>query len=284
MRFMMPLSISGLLVLSCGLAEDKDEVEAGFAGRKDNIEVSLGDNFEVDEFTGTLSVDITLSGFDNMMLRPEAGLMSSTDFDFYQSSYTPMKPVDGTFNVSVKVTPGTTNWIMAAASTVDGPVYSEKVAVEVPDVPWYYKLADTYVGDYVSAGDNTIYRNHQVYVTVSADRKYVALYNFDPYLEHVLPGYKPSDKTTNYVMGAVDVNTQSIKFSSSSSFFSINNDTFQLAPIASFVGGVIKVGNSFEIGVSGDGQTLTVRQYGIFNVDGQYFEELYDKDIVLTAN
>ena len=129
MRFMMPLSISGLLVLSCGLAEDKDEVEAGFAGRKDNIEVSLGDNFEVDEFTGTLSVDITLSGFDNMMLRPEAGLMSSTDFDFYQSSYTPMKPVDGTFNVSVKVTPGTTNWIMAAASTVDGPVYSEKVAV-----------------------------------------------------------------------------------------------------------------------------------------------------------
>lgn len=284
MRFMMPLSVFGLLVFSCGLAEDKDEVEAGFAERKDNVQVTLGDNFEVDEFTGTLSVDITLSGFNNLMLRPEAGLMSSTDFDFYQSSYTSVKPVDGTVNAAVSVTPGTTNWIMAVASTVDGSVYSDKVAVEVPDVPWYYKFAGTYVGDYVSAGDNTTYKNHQVYVTVSADHKYVALYNFDPYLEHVLPGYKPSDRTTNYVMGAVDTKTQSIKFSSASSFFSINNDTFQLAPIASFVGGVIKVGNSFEIGVSGDGQTLTVRQYGIFNVEGQYFEELYDKDIVLTAN
>lgn len=56
----MPLSIFGLLVLSCDLAGDKDEVEAGFADRKDAVQVSLGDNFEVDEFTGLLSVDITL--------------------------------------------------------------------------------------------------------------------------------------------------------------------------------------------------------------------------------
>lgn len=280
----MPVLASGLLVLSCGLADEKDEVEAGFAGRKDNVQVTIGENFEVDEFSGQLSVDITLSGFNNLMLRPEAGLLSSTDFDFYQSSYTSVKPVDGTVNVSVKVTPGTTNWIMAVASTVEGSVYSGKVAVEVPDVPWYYKLADTYVGNYVSAGDNTPYNNHQVYVTVSADHRYVALYNFDPYLSKKLPGYKPSDKNTNYVMGAVDAKTQTIKFSSSSSFFSVNNDVFQLAPIASFVNGVIKVGNSFEIGVSEDGQTLTVRQYGVFNVEGQYFEELYDKDIVLTAN
>ena len=282
--YIMMAIFSAAVLVSCERAQEKDELEAGFSSPGAMPAVELGNGVEINEFSRKAVVELTLSGFDGMMRRPEAGVMTSTDRDFYQSEFTAVKPVDGVVKAEVPVVPGTTNWIMAVASTMDGSSYSRKIAVEVPDVPWYYKIADSYTGTYVSGGTGYEYVGHQVYVSVSSDFKYVALYNFDPYVAMKTPGYTSDSKTVNYALGELDIENHEIKFTSTGNFFSLNSSTYMFAGISSFDGSSIKLSSSFKISISEDASQLTIPWYGLFNYNANYFEELYKGEVILKAN
>ncbi|MGN0188338.1 MAG: hypothetical protein ACI395_02360, partial [Candidatus Cryptobacteroides sp.] len=235
---------SSLLALSCSKAPEKDTVEEGFTPMGDLPQVSIStENIDVQEYEGKVYVDVTYSGITSSMKKVELGVMSSTDFDFYQSSAVTVSGSNGTYRTAVPVTPGKTNWIMGMASTQGGASYSRKIAVEVPDVPWYYKIPDAYVGDFLSEASS--YPNHQIYMTFSTDFRNAVIYNFDPYVASVTEGYSAESKTSNYIVGSLDLERRVITFTSSGGqFFPMNDSVYMYAPIASYVNGVIRLADS----------------------------------------
>lgn len=277
-------SVSLLLAFSCAKAPDKDEVEAGFTAIGDFPKVSLStSNIDIQEYEGKVYVDVTYSGITPSMKKLQLGVMSSTDFDFYQSSAVAISGTNGTYRAAVPVTPGKTNWIMAMASTKGGSTYSRKIAVEVPDVPWYYKIPDSYVGDFNSEAQS--YPNHQIYMTISADFRNAVIYNFDPYVASVTAGYQVDARKSNYIVGVLNLERRVITFTpSSGQFFPMNDSVYIYAPIASFVNGSIRLADSFEISISEDARTITIPWYGIYNPSRGTFEQLYSGPITLKAN
>ena len=221
--FNIPAVLLALLALSCTKAPDKHEVEAGFTPAVDLPQVTISkSNIEIDEYSGEVTVDVVVSGIKSLKKKLEIGLMSSTDFDFYQSKAVPVPASNNTHRITVPVSAGKTNWLIAMCSVTGAADYSAKIAIDVPDVPWYYKVASAYVGDFESTAGS--YPNHQIYLSFSQDFKNAVLYNFDPYVASVTENYDPLGKKSNYLVGTLDIERRVIVFTpSSGQFYSLND-------------------------------------------------------------
>ena len=108
--FNIPAVLLALLALSCTKAPDKHEVEAGFTPAVGLPQVTISkSNIEIDEYSGEVTVDVVVSGIKSLKKKLEIGLMSSTDFDFYQSKAVPVPASNNTHRITVPVSAGKTN-------------------------------------------------------------------------------------------------------------------------------------------------------------------------------
>ena len=144
------IALPALIFTACNKVLELDEVEAGFAERGALPEVSIDPStIVVDEYAQTVTLDVTFGGVTADMDSLELGLLSGQDAGFTESSVTLLEePANGTYRMTVHVAAGATNYVKAMAATTDGAVYSERITVDVPDIPWYYKIAAQYVGTY----------------------------------------------------------------------------------------------------------------------------------------
>lgn len=283
-HFILLCAVAMLAAASCDEPAGKHALESAWRKEEAMPEVILGSSVKMNEMDKTAEVEVTISGIDPVMGYLQAGLMSSTDFDFHRSKFSAIQAANGTVKASVPVEPGSTNWIMATVSTQDGAVFSRKLAVEVPDVAWYYKIAGTYVGTYTSGPTGRVYSNHKIYITLSRDLQNAVVYNFDPFVASVTTGYNPQDRTSNYVVGELDKENRSIKFTPTGKFFSMNSSRYMFAPVSEFDGNIIRTGDSFEMRFSEDAREVTLPWYGLYNYNVKSFEELYKGETVLKAN
>lgn len=283
-RYLIYLAAAAALI-SCQRAEEKDEVEAGFAGFTALPSVSIDKDVEIRQYDKIVKVKATFRGITREMKNLQTGVMSSQSYSFSSSELVAVDPVNGTFEVEVPVLPGVTNWIVAMAGTPSGgAVYSEKIAVEVPDVPWYYKIPESYVGDYPIYGGDDSYESHQVYVEFNSKFTSATIYNFDPYLSEKIDNYKVEDRTTNYVTGDLDVEARTITLKKSGDLYPVNNDIYSLIPISSIDDSSVSIASSFVLTFSDDGQTLTLPWYGVYNANTGYVVSIYTGEVVLSAN
>lgn len=277
------VAITVLLAVSCAKAPDKHEVEAGFAPAGELPQVSISRaNIEIDEYSGEVTVDVVVSGIKSLKKKLEIGLMSSVDYYFVESKSVTVPAVNGTHRVTIPVAAGRTNWLMAMCSVTGAAGYSSKLVIDVPDVPWYYKVSSTYVGNFESTAGT--FPSHQIYLSFSQDYKNAVLYNFDPYVASVTENYDPLGKTSNYIVGTLELERRVIVFTpSSGQFYSLNDSLYMLATIKSFENNNIQLAASFEIAFSEDGQSIELPRLGVFNnVRGQ-FEIVYSGPVTLKA-
>lgn len=294
------MALPALLFVSCNKVLELDEVEAGFAAKGALPEVSIdASTIEVDEYAQTVTLDVTFSGVTADMDSLELGLLSGQDAGFTESSVTLLEtPADGTYRMSVHVAAGVTNYVKAMAATTDGSVYSDRITVDVPDIPWYYKIAEEYVGtfepDAQSAEEYDPFENHAIRIElpdeINGDEGTVpvTVYDADPYIENNVDGYVSGEM--NYVTGELNLETRALTLDASGSLVDAHATDAQgydlyLVPIADGEG--YTIGESFVIQFSEDATTLTYPRYCVSYVDGEnvMIHIAYSEDgVTLSAN
>mgnify|MGYP003316971257 CR=1 FL=1 len=187
--------------ISCQGALEKDEVEAGFAPKQELPVVAISPEVECDAILGIAKVTFSITrvaGAEGL----EAGVISDTDPSFYNSTFTAVEsPAEGTFTVTAKVIPNTTAYIKAVASNNSGSAYSETITVQVPDVPFFYKVPGNYrSGSFMSYFDDEVAMNFNI-VADDEDPLKVTVENFEPYFAS--NGYT-ADKGVNVFEGEID--------------------------------------------------------------------------------
>ncbi len=135
----------GLFLASCAKeAPSKSEVEAGFdkvVGDLPTLAVNQIAAKDVDAIAGTADVTFTVSGLDTDLDSLSVGLLVCAEPTFANATFYKVEnPTDGTFSFKTNVSPNSTWYFKAAAAGLVGAVYSETVSVDVPDIPFYYKV------------------------------------------------------------------------------------------------------------------------------------------------
>ena len=209
-----------LSMISCQKAAEKDEVEAGFADGGRVPKVGIAEKVDVYQYEKKVSATVLVSGIDLEMSNLEVGLLSSQDEYFADPKVVYAKRTrNGSYTLRVPVTPGKTNWIMAMAACDGGAVYSSKVSVDVPDVPWQYKIAEGYTGTYtnttIKQGAES-YEGHRLVLKYNGNTNKLTIGNICAYsLAEGLDYTK--DNSVNYIVGDVDVDAMTVSFPVSSS-------------------------------------------------------------------
>ena len=167
------------------------------------------------QYDKQVSATVLVSGIDPDMKSLEVGLLSSLDEYFSDPKAVYAKRNrNGSYTLRVPVTPGKTNWIMAMAACGSGAAYSAKVSVDVPDVPWQYKIADQYVGtmanDTIKQGKAS-YPDHTMVLKYNSKTKKLTVGNVCAYsLSEGLDYTK--DNSVNYIVGDVDIEEMTVSF------------------------------------------------------------------------
>lgn len=276
-KYICALAI-GLVAVSCNKALDKAEVEAGFAPKVTIPTVTNPVLEELILLEKCAVVSVTYSDYTADTDSLELGFLVSTDPTFATSKAVILEtvPEDGTVTTKVPVTPGKVNYIMATASSVSGSNFSTALEVDVPTVPWYYMLAETYTAD-ISTYFGYDYKGHTVGVELSEDTNSVTFKNLDVSLamyygvHHQLTGtVNKENRTVSFelVDGFVDIGLSAAGcFIHPMKWSDADED---LTPADSFV-----------ISFAEDGSTMTVQSYGL--VLGESYDDLYF-DQIYTAN
>ncbi len=202
------MMIMAAAIFSCQKAEEKADVEAGFDALGRVPKVGIASEINVYQYDKQVSATVLVSGIDPDMKSLEVGLLSSLDEYFSDPKAVYAKRNrNGSYTLRVPVTPGKTNWIMAMAACGSGAAYSAKVSVDVPDVPWQYKIADQYVGtmanDTIKQGKAS-YPDHTMVLKYNSKTKKLTVGNVCAYsLSEGLDYTK--DNSVNYIVGDVDI-------------------------------------------------------------------------------
>lgn len=285
------MALPALLFVSCNKVLELDEVEAGFAAKGALPEVSIdASTIEVDEYAQTVTLDVTFGGVTADMDSLELGLLSGQDAGFTESSVTLLEePANGTYRMTVHVAAGATNYVKAMAATTDGAVYSERITVDVPDIPWYYKIAEEYVGtfepDANTASQGALaYENHVVKVELSDDLSTVTFYDIDPYVQEKA-GTSYVSGRMNYITGELDLDARTVTFTVVGYGVNPNFEPYLLAPITSYSEEGYGVGQSFVITFSEDAGEFTLPWYAVLDNEAEKLPFVYSEDgITLSAN
>lgn len=210
----MVLSVLSLLA-GCQKSEEKADVEAGFADAGRVPKVGISAKVDVYQYDKQVSATVLVSGIDPDMENLEVGLLSSLDeyFSDPKAVYS-KRNRNGSYTLRVPVTPGKTNWIMAMAACNGGAAYSAKVSVDVPDVPWQYKIADIYEGnmpnDTIKQGTAS-FPGHQMVMKYNAKSNKLTVGNVCAYSLAAGLDYT-KDNTVNYIVGDVDLDERTVSF------------------------------------------------------------------------
>ena len=285
------IALASLLLVSCNKALEKSEIEDGFAPLGDLPTVSIDASaIEVDQYAQTVTLDVTFSGVASGMENLELGLLSATDPGFVESNVTLVDtPADGTYRLTVQVSAGNTNYIKAmAACTNGGAVYSDRITVDVPDIPWYYKIADEYIGTYgpdenTASNGATPYENHVVTVEVAEDFSTLTLYDIDPYLENETNGYV--SRQMNYVTGTIDLEARTVTFTVSGQGVDPHLSPYLLSPISGYSSDGYSLAKEFVLQFNEDATELHFPWYAVLNQQESTLSYVYAEDgVTLTAN
>ncbi len=209
------MMIAAAAIFSCQKAEEKADVEAGFDALGRVPKVGLASEINVYQYDKQVSATVLVSGIDPDMKNLEVGLLSSQDEYFSDPKAVYAKRNrNGSYTLRVPVTPGKTNWIMAMAACGSGAAYSAKVSVDVPDVPWQYKIADQYVGtmanDTIKQGKAS-YPDHTMVLKYNSKTKKLTIGNVCAYsLAEGLDYTK--NNSVNYIVGDVDIDERTVSF------------------------------------------------------------------------
>lgn len=279
------MALTLTLAASCNKALEKDVVEAGFAPAPAVPTVSNLVVTEVNEVEKKAVITATFAGVSADLDSLEIGFMSSTDPTFANSSAVLVEnPADGTFSVEVPVMPGATNYFVAMAATTGGANYTQVLPYEVPDIPMWAKLADSYAGTYYSWYDGSAV--NAVYLEIADDHKTITIYNWDP----LIAGYvKPANPKSNALTGVLDEEKYTITFTADQPPFFM----FGFSDAAAVVfgpDGETPV-SEFVVTVSPDCQSITIPEYGCYSTKQGGFYDGWGGDeatasgpIVLKAN
>lgn len=285
------IALPALIFTACNKVLELDEVEAGFAERGALPEVSIDPStIVVDEYAQTVTLDVTFGGVTADMDSLELGLLSGQDAGFTESSVTLLEePANGTYRMTVHVAAGATNYVKAMAATTDGAVYSERITVDVPDIPWYYKIAAQYVGTYepdsnTASQGATAYENHVVKVELSDDLSTITFYDIDPYVQEAA-GTSYVSGRMNYITGELDLDARTVTFTVVGYGVNPNFEPYLLAPITSYSEEGYGVGQSFVITFSEDASEFTLPWYAVLDNEAGNLPFVYSEDgITLSAN
>lgn len=285
------IALPALIFTACNKVLELDEVEAGFAERGALPEVSIDPStIVVDEYAQTVTLDVTFGGVTADMDSLELGLLSGQDAGFTESSVTLLEePANGTYRMTVHVAAGATNYVKAMAATTDGAVYSERITVDVPDIPWYYKIAAQYVGTYepdsnTASQGATAYENHVVKVELSDDLSTITFYDIDPYVQEAA-GTSYVSGRMNYITGELDLDARTVTFTVVGYGVNPNFEPYLLAPITSYSEEGYGVGQSFVITFSEDADEFTLPWYAVLDNEAGNLPFVYSEDgITLSAN
>mgnify|MGYP006956046481 FL=1 len=207
--------LTAVAMFSCQKAEEKADVEAGFEQPGRVPKVGIASEVNVYQYDKQVSATVLVSGIDPDMQNLEIGLLSSLDEYFSDPKAVYAKRNrNGSYTLRVPVTPGKTNWIMAMAACRSGAVYSAKVSVDVPDVPWQYKIADNYVGtmanDTIKQGTAS-YPDHTMVMKYNSKTNKLTVGNVCAYSLAAGLDYT-KDNTVNYIVGDVDLTEKTVSF------------------------------------------------------------------------
>ena len=204
----LSVALAALTLVSCGkLAPSKAEVEAGFDAPISLPSLTIA-NPEADAAHGVVKVSVTVSGVPSDASDIVLGVMTSMDPTFATSKFVAADNVaDGTFTMQGTVTPNSTYYVKAVASSIKGgSSYSEVLPVAVPKAPLWVQVPGTYVGHVVSdAYASEDYDNNVI--TVIPDEKdpehYVWIAGIEPYWA-VEKNYTGEELDHNYVRASID--------------------------------------------------------------------------------
>lgn len=290
-KFLAYMTVPALLLVSCSRSLELDEVEAGFSERGPLPEVSIdASKIDIQEYDQQVTLSVTFSGVTADMDSLELGLLSATDPGFVESKVTLLEtPADGTYNMTVAVSAGRTNYIKAMAATTDGAVYSDRITVDVPDIPWYYKIVDEYVGNYGPdsySGLTTTYDNHAVRVEVAEDLSTVTFYDFDPYIQATLTEDESYNSSRmNYITGALDLDARTVTFTVAGYGCDVHASPYLVSPITSYSEDGYGLGQSFVLTFNEDASEIQIPWYAIFDQQEQNLPFVYSENgITLSAN
>lgn len=200
-----------LAAISCNKpAPEKAVVESSFDACAPVPTASIdAQSFSTNGLTATVKVSfsgVTEAAQDGLSL----GLVYSTDPTFSQSSFIPAdKLEDGTYTMTCNVVAKSKTYFKAAAANKGGSSYSETLAMDIPDIPFYLKISGTYfVKETSEAYDDSVYE-HDIEISLDEnDNTKCIIKNLEPYYA-VSKGYL-FDKGLNYLDGIVDNDAETI--------------------------------------------------------------------------
>lgn len=285
------IALPALIFTACNKVLELDEVEAGFAERGALPEVSIDPStIEVDEYSQTVTLDVTFSGVTADMENLELGLLSGQDEGFTESSATLLEnPDNGTYRMTVHVSAGITNYVKAMAATSDGAVYSERITVDVPDIPWYYKIAEQYVGTYepdsnTASQGATAFENHVVRVKVADDFSTVTFYDIDPYVQDAA-GTSYVSGRMNYITGQLDLDAKTVTFTVSGYGANINASPYLMSPISSYSSDGYGLAQSLVFTFNENASKIQLPWIALFDNEAGNLPFVYSENgITLSAN
>lgn len=198
-----------LAAISCNKpAPEKAAVESSFDACAPVPTASIdAQSFSTDGLTATVKVSfsgVTEAAQDGLSL----GLVYSTDPTFSQSSFIPAdKLEDGTYTMTCNVIAKSKTYFKAAAANKGGSSYSETLAMDIPDIPFYIKISGTYFVKETSEADGHEYE-HDIEIAVDEnDNTKCIIKNIEPY--YAVNGLL-FDKGYNYLDGIVDNDAETI--------------------------------------------------------------------------
>ena len=198
-----------LAAISCNKpAPEKAAVESSFDACAPVPTASIdAQSFSTNGLTATVKVSfsgVTEAAQDGLSL----GLVYSTDPTFSQSSFIPAdKLEDGTYTMTCNVVAKSKTYFKAAAANKGGSSYSETLAMDIPDIPFYLKMSGTYFVKETSEADGHEYE-HDIEIAVDKnDNTKCIIKNIEPY--YASNGLL-FNKGYNYLEGIVDNDAETI--------------------------------------------------------------------------
>lgn len=205
-----------LAAISCNKpAPEKAAVESSFDACAPVPTASIdAQSFSTDGLTATVKVSfsgVTEAAQDGLSL----GLVYSTDPTFSQSSFIPAdKLEDGTYTMTCNVIAKSKTYFKAAAANKGGSSYSETLAMDIPDIPFYLKISGTYFVKETSKASKVYEHDIEIAVDENDNTKCI-IKNVEPFFAS--NGYL-FDRGFNYLNGIVDNDAETITVPAFSSY------------------------------------------------------------------
>ena len=260
----------GLVMASCQKALEKAEVEAGFAPKGPVPSVTAPTLVEIAAIQKKVTVSAEYANYSMDMDSLELGFLVSTDSTFATSKAVLLEtlPENGKVTVDIPVLTGAKNYIKATASTISGSCISEALVVDVPVVPWYQILSDTYTAKFESYPGNPY--EHTIEVALSEDLTAMTFTNFD--------AWAASQDVPTVVTGSVDLEKGEVSVPLVDGFFDIGLSQFGIVGcpmVWNEEAEDLDFAESYKIVFSSDASKMMVQSFGVYA--GGFAELYYDQ-------